>query len=102
MLSLLRSERKERGVKRRFSEEQIIAILREGETAPTKAEVCRKYGISEWTYYRWQRQYRGLEVDHLRRLKQLEQASVRLKKLGAEHALANEAVKEVLEKRGLR
>jgi transposase-like protein len=46
-------------MKRWFSEEQIIQILREGETAPTKAEVCRKYGISEWTYYRWQRQYRG-------------------------------------------
>jgi putative transposase len=55
MVSLLRSEVKERGMKRRFSEEQIIQILREGETAPTKAEVCRKYGISEWTYYRWQR-----------------------------------------------
>ena len=87
-------------MKRRFSEEQIIQILREGETAPTKAEVCRKYGISEWTYYRWQRQYRGLALDQLRRLKQLEHENARLKQLLAEQALAHEALKEVLEKRG--
>lgn len=54
MVSLRRSAPKERGMKRRFCEEQIIQVLREGETAPTKAEVCRKYGNSEWTYYRWQ------------------------------------------------
>jgi putative transposase len=89
-------------MKRRFSEEQIIAILREGETAPTKAEVCRKHGISEWTFYRWQRQYQGMELDQLRRLKQLEQENARLKKLVAEQALATEALKEVLEKKGLR
>jgi len=89
-------------MKRRFSDEQIIAILREGELAPTKAEVCRKHGISEWTFYRWQRQYQGMELDQLRRLKQLEQENARLKKLVAEQALANEALKEVLEKKGLR
>lgn len=89
-------------MKRRFSEEQIISILREGELAPTKAEVCRKHGISEWTFYRWQRQYQGMELDQLRRLKQLEQENTRLKKLVAEQALATEALKEVLEKKGLR
>lgn len=88
-------------MKQRFSEEQILGILREGELAPTKAEVCRKHGISEWTYYRWQRQYRDMEVDQLRRLKQLEQENARLKKLVAEQALAHEALKEVLAKRGL-
>lgn len=89
-------------MKRRFTEEQIIAILREADAAPTKAEVCRKHGISERTFYRWQRQYRGLEVDQLRRLKELEQENARLKKLVAEQALAHEALKVVLEKRGLR
>ena len=89
-------------MKQRFSEEQIIAILQEAESAPTKIEVCRKHGISEWTYYRWRQQYQGLSVSQLRRLKQLEQENERLKKLVAEQALAQEALKEALAKRGLR
>jgi putative transposase len=88
-------------VKKRYSEEQIVQILREADAAPTKAEVCRKYGISEWTYYRWKKQYQGLEVSQLRRLKQLETENARLKKLVAEQALANELLKESLAKRGL-
>ncbi len=89
-------------MKKRYSEEQIVQILREAETAPTKAEVCRKYGISEMTYHRWKKQYQGLEVSQLRKLKLLETENTRLKKLVAEQALANEALKESLEKRGLR
>jgi putative transposase len=89
-------------MKKRYSEEQIIQILREAEAAPTKAEVYRKYGISEWTYYRWRKLYQGLEVPQLRRLKQLEHENDRLKRLVAEQALANEALKEALEKRGFR
>lgn len=88
-------------MKKRYSEEQIVQILREADTASTKAEVCRKYGISEWTYYRWKKQYQGLEVSQLRKLKQLETENARLKKLVAEQALANEALKESLGKRGL-
>jgi putative transposase len=88
-------------LKKRYGEEQIVQILREADTAPTRAEVCRKYGISEWTYHRWKKQYQGLEVSQLRKLKQLESENVRLKKLVAEQALANEALKESLEKRGL-
>ncbi len=88
-------------MKQRYSEEQIVQILREADTAPTKAEVCRKYGISEWTYYRWKKQYQGLEVSQLRKLKQLETENARLKKLVAEQVLANEALKESLGKRGL-
>jgi putative transposase len=87
-------------VKQRYGEEQIITILQEAETAPTKAEVCRKYGISEQTYYRWRQLYGGLDVPQLRRLKQLEAENARLKRLVAEQMLANEALKEVLEKRG--
>ncbi len=88
-------------MKQRYSEEQIVQILREADTAPTKAEVCRKYGISEWTYYRWKKQYQGLEVSQLRKLKQLETENARLKKPAAEQVLANEALKESLEKRRL-
>ncbi len=88
-------------MKKRYSEEQIVQILREAETSPTKAEVCRKYGISEWTYHRWKKEYQGLEVSQLRRLKQLETENIRLKKLVAEQALANEVLKEALVRHGL-
>ncbi len=89
-------------MKQRFSEEQIVQILREAESAQTtKAEVCRKHGISEWTYYRWRKQYQGVTVPEARRLKQMEQENARLKRLVADQALANEALKEALAKRGL-
>ncbi len=88
-------------MKKRYSEEQIVQILREGEAAPAKAEVCRKYGISEGTYFRWKKVYQGLEVSQLRRLKHLEAENARLKRLVADQALANEALRESLEKRGL-
>lgn len=87
-------------MKQRYGEEQIIAILHEAEAAPTKAEIYRKYGISEQTYCRWRQRYGGLDVSHLRRLKQLEAENARLKRLVAEQMLASEALKEVLEKRG--
>lgn len=88
-------------MKKRYSEEQIVGILREAEAAASKAEVCRKYGISERTYYRWKKEYRGLGVSQLRRLKHLEAENARLKRLVADQALANEALREALEKRGL-
>jgi putative transposase len=88
-------------MKQRFSEEQIVQILQEAETAQTKTEVCRKHGISEWTYYRWRKQYQGVTAPEARRLKQLEQENARLKRLVADQALANEAFKEALAKRGL-
>ena len=87
-------------MKQRFSEEQIVQILREGEAAETKAEVWRRYGISEWTYYRWRRRYGGLAESQAQRLKQLGQENARLKRLVAEQALAQEALKELLAKKG--
>src|SRR5438477_10181793 len=83
-------------MKQRYSEEQIIQILREAEVAPTKAEVYRKYCITEWTNYRWRKLYGGLEVPLLRQFKQLERENERLKRLVAEQALANQALKEAL------
>jgi len=88
-------------MKGRFSEEQIIGILREAEGASSNKEVCRAHGIAEHTLYRWKKQYGGLSVSELQRLKTLEQENGRLKRLVADQMLANEALKEVLVKRGL-
>ena len=89
-------------MQRRFSEEQIVRILREGEAAESKAEVWRKHGVSAWTSYRWRQSYGGLAESQAKRLKQLEQENARLKRLVAEQALANEALKEALAQKGLR
>jgi len=86
--------------KGRFTEEQIIRILQEGETSGTKIEICRRYGISEVTYYRWRQLYGGVDVTQLHRLKTLESENVRLRKVVADTVLANEVLKEALEKKG--
>lgn len=89
-------------MKKRYSEEQIVQILREADGAPNKSDVCRKYGIAEATLYRWKRVYAGMEVHDIRQYRLLQTENTRLKKLVAEQALANEALKEVLVKKGLR
>ena len=78
----------------RFTEEQIIAILKEQEGART-AEVCRRHGISDATFYKWKAKYGGLEVSEARRLKALEDENARLKKLLAEAMLDNAMLKDV-------
>jgi putative transposase len=88
-------------MKQRFSEEQIIRILQEAEAADDRAAVFRSYDISEWTFYRWKKRYQGLEVPQAKRLKQLEDENSRLKRLLADQMLANEVLREALEKRGL-
>lgn len=84
--------------KSRFSEEQIIGILRRAEAGQTVAEVCRQHGISEGTYYRWKAQYGGLEVSQLRRLQQLEDENRRLKHIVADLTLDNAALKDIATK----
>ncbi len=84
--------------KSKFSEEQIIGILRLAEAGQTVAEVCRQHGISEGTYYRWKAQYGGLEVSQLRRLRQLEEENRRLKHIVADLTLDNTALKEIATK----
>ncbi len=83
----------------RHTAEQIIAKLREAEIELAKgqktAEVIRKLGITEQTYYRWRKEYGGLRVDQARRLKELERENGRLKKLVADQALDNAILKEV-------
>ena len=82
----------------RFSEGQIIGVLREQESGATTAEVCRRHGISEQTFYRWKARYGGMEASEARRLKALEDESRRLKKLLAEAVLDVAALKDLLAK----
>jgi putative transposase len=84
--------------KSRFSEEQIIAILREQEVGARTEEVCRRHGISTTTFYKWKARYGGLEVSEARRLKTLEDENRRLKKLLAEAVLDVAALKDLLAK----
>src|SRR5271167_77876 len=82
----------------RFSEEQIIGVLREHEAGAKTEEVCRRHGISSATFYKWKAKYGGLEVSEARRLKSLEDENRRLKKLLAESMLDNAALKDLLGK----
>ena len=81
--------------KSRFSEEQIIAVLKQVEQGQRVAEVCRELGISDVTYYRWKAQYGGLEVSQLRKLRQLEEENRRLKQVVADLTLDNRALKDI-------
>ena len=82
----------------RFSEEQIIGVLREHEAGAKTEEVCRGHGISSATLYKWKSKYGGLEVSEARRLKSLEDENRRLKRLLAESMLDNAALKDLLGK----
>ena len=84
----------------RFSEEQIIGILREHEVGAKTPELCRRHGISDATFYKWKAKYGGLEVSEARRLKSLEDEKRRLKKLLGEAMLDNAALKDILGKNG--
>jgi putative transposase len=83
----------------RFTEEQIIAVLREQECGAARAEVCRKHGISSATFYKWKAKYGGLEVSDARRLKALDEENRRLKKLLAEAMLDNAMLKDIAAKK---
>lgn len=83
----------------RFSEDQIIAILREHEAGVKTADLARKHGIAEATIYNWKAKYGGLEVSEAKRLKVLEDENRKLKKLLAESVLDNAALKELLSKK---
>jgi putative transposase len=83
----------------RFTEEQIIAVLREQEAGAKAADLARKHGISEATLYNWKAKYGGLDVSEARRLKALEEENAKLKKLLADSMLDNAALKELLSKK---
>lgn len=86
-------------MKKRFSEEQIISILKEAEAGVAIKELCRKHAISDATFYTWRKKFGGLEVAEVRRLKSLEDENARLKKLLAESMLDAEALRAALHRK---
>ena len=84
--------------KSRFSEEQIIAVLREQDSGMNTADVCRKHGISSATLYAWKAKYGGMDVSQARKLKVLEDENARLKRLLADAMLDNAVLKEAAAK----
>ena len=89
------TEETDRMKRSRFSEEQIIAILKQQESGVATADVCREHGISSATFYKWKAKFGGLEVSDARRLKALEDENAKLKKLLAEQMLDNAMLKDV-------
>ena len=85
--------------KSRFTETQIVAILKEAEAGMKVTEVCRKHGISSACYYQWKSKYGGLGASELKRIKELEAENARLKRLYADQALENSAMKDLIEKK---
>ena len=85
--------------KTRFTENQIIAILKEGEAGIQVKEICRKHGISDATYYNWKSKYGGMAPSDLKRMKEMEQELFQLKRMFADMALENRALKDLIEKK---
>ena len=83
---------------RKYTEEQIISVLKEAEAGTPVSELCRKYGMSDATYYNWKAKYAGLTVSELKRLKGLEDENRRLKQIVADQMLDIRALKELLSK----
>jgi putative transposase len=83
----------------RFTEEQIIGILKEQEAGAKTVDVCRRHGISDATFYKWKAKFGGMEVSEAKRLKALEDENARLKKLLAEAMLDNAVLKEISSKK---
>lgn len=85
--------------KSRFTESQIVAVLKQGEAGVPVAEILREHGISKATYFQWRSKYAGATVDELKRLKELEAENAKLKRMYAELALENAAIKDVLSRK---
>jgi putative transposase len=83
----------------RFTETQIIAILKEADSGVTVKDLCRKHGISDATYYKWKSKYGGLDASDLKRLRELEAENSQLKRMYAELSLENNALKELITKK---
>jgi putative transposase len=83
---------------KQYTEEQIVAVLREGEAGAKVSDLCRKYGMSDATYYNWKAKYAGMTASDLKRLKGLEEENRRLKQIVGEQALDIRALKDLLSK----
>jgi len=86
--------------KTRFTETQIVTILKQRENGITTKEICRQNGISEATFYSWKSKYGGMEAADVKRLKDLEEENARLKKMYAELAMDNQLLKDLFTKKG--
>ena len=86
--------------KSRFTESQIVAVLKEGEAGLPVAELCRKHGISSATYYNWKSKYGGMEASEMKRMRELEEENAKLKRLFADVSLENQAMKDLFAKKG--
>lgn len=84
--------------RKRYTEEQIVGILREADSGKPIAEVCRLYGVSEATVHRWKKKYAGMGLSDVKRLRQMEAENLKLKKIVAQQALDNQALKDLLSK----
>ena len=85
--------------KSKFTESQIVAILKEGDAGMLVKDICRKYGISSATYYSWKSKYGGMEASELKRVKEIEAENAKLKRMYADLALENAAMKELITKK---
>jgi len=85
--------------KKRFTEHQIIKVLKQVEGGRSAADVCREYGISQATYYNWKAKYGGMGASDIKRLKDLEKENRRLKQMYANLSLEHEALKDIVEKK---
>lgn len=83
----------------KYSESQIVGILKEADAGVKVTEVCRTYGISDATYYKWKSKYGGLEVSDVRRLRELEAENAKLKRMYADLSLENDALKDLISKK---
>ena len=85
--------------RKRYTSEQVVSILKEAESGLSITEICRKYGVSQGTFFRWKSKYSGLEVTDIEKMRQLADENGRLKRLVADQALQIDAMKEVLQKK---
>jgi putative transposase len=86
--------------KSRFTESQIVSILKESDAGMKVEELCRRHGISSATYYNWKSKYGGMEASDVKRLKALEEENARLKRMYADLSLTHEATQELIRKKG--
>ena len=85
--------------KSKFTESQIVAILKEADAGKKVADVCRNHGISQPTYYNWKSRYGGLGISELKRIREIEAEHSKLKRMYADLAMENDALKELIEKK---